>query len=399
MRPFMFATGIENSYPTIALPDGSEKRIDEMEKCGFYRHWKEDFQLTLDLGIDHLRWGPPYYAVHTGPARYDWDFSDLCLQEMQRLGITPIVDLCHFGIPDWLGNFQNPEFPEFFAEYARAFADRYPWVKLYTPINEIYVAALFSARYGWWNERLKSERAFVTALRNMSRANVQAMWAILEETPQAIFIQSESSEYFHAEDPDAQDAADFLNERRFLSLDLSYGYRVNSTVYEYLMENGMTPADLRWFHENHVRWRCVMGNDYYVTNEHLVHVDGTTTGAGEIFGYYVITEQYFDRYHLPVMHTETNMWDPDAVRWLHKEWANVRRLRQDGVPVLGFTWFSLTDQVDWETALREDKGVLNPVGLYDLDRKIRPVGESYRKLIRDWSKILPEESTVLGMAI
>ncbi|MEJ7684476.1 MAG: hypothetical protein WKG06_42845 [Segetibacter sp.] len=29
---FMFATGIENSYPTIQLPDGSTKRVDELEK-------------------------------------------------------------------------------------------------------------------------------------------------------------------------------------------------------------------------------------------------------------------------------------------------------------------------------------------------------------------------------
>jgi len=30
----MFATGIENSYPTILLPDGRVKRVDEMEKTG-----------------------------------------------------------------------------------------------------------------------------------------------------------------------------------------------------------------------------------------------------------------------------------------------------------------------------------------------------------------------------
>jgi hypothetical protein len=37
-------------------------------------------------------------------------------------------------------------------------------------------------------------------------------------------------------------------------------------------------------------------------------------------------------------------------------------------------------------------GRVNPLGLYDLDRKIRPVGESYRKLIRDWREMLPTGS-------
>ena len=60
------------------------------------------------------------------------------------------------------------------------------------------------------------------------------------------------------------------------------------------------------------------------------------------------------------------------------------RLKDDGVPIIGFTWYSLTDQMDWDTTLREDNGHVNPLGLYDLDRKIRPVGKTYRKLIRQW---------------
>ena len=40
---FMFATGIENSYPTIPMPDGTTKRVDEMEKTMHYQHWKQDF--------------------------------------------------------------------------------------------------------------------------------------------------------------------------------------------------------------------------------------------------------------------------------------------------------------------------------------------------------------------
>ena len=47
----------------------------------------------------------------------------------------------------------------------------------------------------------------------------------------------------------------------------------------------------------------------------------------------------------------------------------MHRLRQDGVPIMGFTWYSLTDQVDWDTALREDNGTVNECGLYDLQPK------------------------------
>jgi beta-glucosidase/6-phospho-beta-glucosidase/beta-galactosidase len=395
---FLFATGIENSYPVVTGKDGRDMRVDEMEKCDHYRRWREDFALVRELGLEYLRFGPPYYREHRAPGRYDWEFSDQAFAELRRLGIRPIVDLCHFGVPDWAGNFQNPDWPALFADYARAFAGRFPWIRFYTPVNEIFVTAMFSGQHGWWNERLKSGRAFVTALKHLARANLLAEAAILEVQPNALFIQSESSEYFHAADPDAQERAARFNHKRFLSLDLSYGHDVRGVMYEYLMDHGFTRDEYHWFMDTAAALRpyCIMGNDYYFTNEHLVPKEGDLRGSGEIFGYYVITRQYYERYHLPVMHTETNLGDAErAPAWLWKEWANMIRLKDDGVPIIGFTWYSLTDQMDWDTTLRENNGNVNPLGLYDLDRKIRPVGEAYRKLVAQWRDVLPTESLCL----
>jgi beta-glucosidase/6-phospho-beta-glucosidase/beta-galactosidase len=169
-------------------------------------------------------------------------------------------------------------------------------------------------------------------------------------------------------------------------------------MYEYLLDHGMTREEYHWFLEHQLKTRCVMGNDYYVTNEHVVSKDGTTKPAGEVFGYYVITRQYFTRYRLPVMHTETNLNDPErAIEWLTKEWANMHRLKQDGVPIIGFTWYSLTDQVDWDSALRENAGRINRVGLVDLERNARPVAKYYSRLISEWREILPTESSSLSI--
>ena len=87
------------------------------------------------------------------------------------------------------------------------------------------------------------------------------------------------------------------------------------------------------------------------------------------------------------------------MQWLWKEWANVLRLRNVGIPTVGFTWYSLTDQVDWDTALREQNGNVNPLGLYDLDRNIRNVGKAYKQLIRDWRDVLPASSVCLTVPL
>jgi beta-glucosidase len=397
---FMFATGIENSIPTI---NNGRTRIDQMEKCGHYSRWKEDFDLVEDLGLSVLRYGPPLYRTFLGPGRYDWSFADETFGELRRRNIAPVVDLCHFGVPDWIGNFQNPDFPELFATYARAFAERYPWVQLYTPVNEMYICALFSARYGWWNEQMTADRSFVTALKHIVTANVRAMQEIVAVRPEAIFIQSESTEYFHADNPAALQTAGFRNCERFLSLDLNYGHRVDSEVYEYVMDNGMTREEYHFFLQAKLKHRCIMGNDYYVTNEHRVAADGFTSASGEVFGYDGLTWEYFDRYRIPVMHTETNLAEgpggDEAVLWLWKQWANVMHVRSSGVPIVGFTWYSLTDQMDWDVALREENNRVHPVGLYDLDRNPRAVGRAYKQLIEDWRTVLPTQSVCLQVPV
>jgi hypothetical protein len=150
----------------------------------------------------------------------------------------------------------------------------------------------------------------------------------------------------------------------------------------------MTPDECRFFEDHALRGHCILGSDYYVTNEHHVHPDGSAHGAGETIGYAMIAREYGARYGLPMMHTETNRDEgprgDEACDWLRRQWAVVRSLMRSGVPVVGFTWYSLTDQVDWHVELREARGIVNPRGLYDLERRIRPVGMAYRDVIATW---------------
>lgn len=396
---FIFATGIECSYPTIAGPNGAPRRIDQLEKCGHYHRWREDLRLARELGVRYLRWGPPYWRVHLAPGQYDWEWTDQVLAEIRRLGIIPIVDLCHFGVPDWLGDFQNRDFPRYFAEYARAFAERYPWVFAYTPVNEMYIAAQFSALLGWWNERLQSHEAFVTALGNLARANLEAIMAIVQVHPAAIFVLCESSEHTHARTPSLVDEAEMFNELRFLSLDLVCGRHVDAGMFAYLHDHGMTEEAYLWFFRFNLREHLIIGHDYYPSCEHYMVAPGERAFAGDILGYYSIASSYCARYNLPVMHTETHAPGEQAERWLWKTWANIQQLRHDGLPVCGMTWYSLTDQIDWDTALREENNRVWPVGLFDLDRRLRPVGKAYRELIQAWrnTPLLPNGPlTVVG---
>lgn len=380
----MFAVGIECSCPTI----GDGRRMDQLELTGHYKHWRTDLQIVRDMNVKYLRYGLPIHHVFKGPGEYDWSFPDAVMAWMRELRIIPILDLVHFGLPDWMGSFQNPDWPRYAADYARAVAERYPWVRFFTPVNEVYITAQFSAAFGWWNEKLRNERAFVTNLKHSAEASIRMMRAILETRPLAIFVFSESTEYVHPASPDLVDLARFLNERRFLSLDLLLGNDVSAKVYAWLLECGMTASEYVWFHSHpQLKPHCIMGSDYYITNEHVLQRDGRTVCTGDIYGYYVITKQYYDRYRVPVMHTETNRAGAHATTWLWKEWMNLLRLREDGVPIIGFTWYGLVDMIDWDSALTHPRGHVNPVGLYTLNRRPRKVATEFRKLINEYSPL------------
>ena len=386
---FAFATGIECSNPSIADPkDGRRLRRDLLEECGHYRCLLEDLALVKELGTPCLRYGLPNHLIHLGADRYDWSFADQALAEIRRLGITPILDLLHFGVPDWIGDFQNPEMPLHFATYAGAVAQRYPWVRAYTPVNEIYVAARNSGWDGLWNERLRTERGFVTALKHLVAANLLADAAIVRHRPDAIFVQSESAEYTHHVVTSPSHDVKLRNKLIFLSLDLLYSKSPDADVLMFAQDNGLSRDEFMWFMNSTPAGFQVMGNDYYGHNEKLLLPDGSLVSGEDVLGWYQVTLRYYRRYYKPVMHTETSTPYPELnPRWLWKQWANVLRMRRDGIPVLGFTWYSLTDQMDWDTQLAEKHGRVNACGLYDLDRRPRLVAGEYKKLIREFHGI------------
>ena len=382
---FMFATGIECSYPTI---EKGKVRRDLLEECGHYEHWQQDLQLVKDMGLKVLRYGLPYYKIHKGPGEYDWEFADKAMNEMLRLGITPILDLMHFGVPDWLENFQNPELPVHFADYCGAVAERYPWVRYYTPINEIYVTAKFSAKDGVWNEQLKSDKGFVTALKHLVAASIMGNQQIARHRPDCVIVQSESAEYTHELQAERTPEIQLQNKLRFLSLDLLYAHHPDGEVCAYLRENGLTQQEYDWFMAGEPPGYQIMGNDYYGTNERMILPGGEVIVGSDVMGWFNITHEYYLRYRKPVMHTETNLFDSkEAPTWLWKQWVNILQMRKTGVPVLGFTWYSLIDQVDWNIGLARKEGTVNPCGLFDMDRNPRPVSDAYRQLLKEYGQI------------
>ena len=108
----------------------------------------------------------------------------------------------------------------------------------------------------------------------------------------------------------------------FLSLDLLYANAPSATVGMYLLDNGMTREEYDWFMAGKPPGYQIMGNDYYGRNERIRLADGSIQTSMDVLGWYEITKDYYERYRMPVMHTETNVFEADqAPIWLYKQWV------------------------------------------------------------------------------
>jgi len=375
-RGFVVASGIECSAPLI----GGGVRQDELEKTGHRDRVEEDLALVAAFGIRYLRYGIPFHVVAATPARFDWAWTDRAMAALRTNGLEPIVDLLHFGLPDDLRGFGDPRLAGRFVSFVEAFADRYPWVRYYTPVNEPLISARFSAQLGWWNERRTDDASFVAAIDQAASCAVLGMAAIRARRPDAIFLQSDTCEGYTPAVPAAKEQAQFLNELRFLAWDLTYGRRPGALVTAWLAANGLGEERLAWFTQHGSSESCIVGHDFYAGNEWLVEADGSTHLRDDPGGYAAQARDYHAHFGLPFMLSETNMEGRAAEDWLATVWNDAIALRNEGLPIRGVCWYGFIDHVDWDTALREVNDRPNACGLVGLDRRPHPVGERYRAL-------------------
>jgi len=376
---FVVATGIECSAPMI----GGGIRQDELRKTGHWERYAEDLALVASFGIRYLRYGVPFHVVARGDEAggFDWDWTDRAMESLRAHGIEPILDLLHFGLPDDLAGVGDPRLVPRYERYAAAVAERYPWVRYYTPVNEPFVTAWFSAKEGFWNERRRDDGSFVAALDNVLQCAVRGMELISERRPDAIFIQSDACDLYTAADAAAEEHARFLTERSWVGYDLTYGRDPTPLVLDWLRANGMTARRLDWFAAHGGSERCIIGHDYYRGNERVVDDAGRLRRAGSRRrGFRALALDFFARYELPLMLSETNIAGTHAPGWLAEVWNDAIDLAERGLPIRGFCWYGFVDHVDWDSALTRDRGTVNTCGLVGLDRRPHRVGDVYRRL-------------------
>ena len=134
------------------------------------------------------------------PAPGQWDFSwaDRPLERLLELGIQPVVDLVHYGLPGWIeGAYLHPDFAEYMAEYAGRVAERYRGrIQTYTPLNEPRVTAWYCGRLGWWPPFRRGWRGFVLVMLGVCRGIVQDGRALRSVDPEIVDVHVDATDLY-----------------------------------------------------------------------------------------------------------------------------------------------------------------------------------------------------------
>jgi len=358
-RRLHFAVGIEDTFVPQTRP--GERALDEYELMQHDRFWEQDLRLAAESGASMLRWGIPWYRVNPAPGVWDWAWLDRVVDRLQEQGTELIADLIHYGTPLWLeGEFANPDYDLRVAEYGAAVAERYRGrIGHYTPANEPLLNTMYCGEFGHWPPYLTGDRGFVTVLRAITRGIARTQAAVAEQDPEADFVHVEASFRF-AGDLAAHGAlTEHLAHRAYVVQDLVMG-RVGSEhpLVPYLLANGFSEADLQWARE-HPAIPDVVGVNYYPQHSTELFEAGVELHGGPgalrprrndwTEGLKEVLVSFAKRYEKPVFLTETGFTGTVEERsaWLDASVAAVHELRADGVDVVGYTWWSLTDMVEW----------------------------------------------------
>jgi len=389
---------------------------DQLERTGHAARL-DDLDRFADLGVRTLRY--PILWERTAPdglARADWRWADERLGRLRALGMRPIVGLVHHGSGPRQTSLVDPSFVAGLARFARAVAERYPWVEDYTPVNEPLTTARFSGLYGHWSPHGRDDATFARAVVVQCRAIAAAMRAIRDVNPAARLVQTEDLGKVAATPPLADQAA-FENERRWLTFDLLSG-RVtpHHPMWHDLSGAGVAEAELAHFLEQ----PCppdLLGINHYLTSERFlddrldryppdlhggngraryVDVEAVRVLGAGLAGPETLLRETWERYRRPVAVTEAHLGctREEQVRWLAHVWDGALAARRAGADVRAVTAWSLLGAYDWDSLLTRWDGHYEP-GVFDL-RAPRPRPTALARLVRDLAAGRAPDHPVLG---
>lgn len=315
--------------------------------------YREDLDLARDMGMNAFRFSIEWSRLEPTPGRWDPEavahYRDL-LKACKDRGLTPIVTLLHYTYPAWVDRLGPAGAKGWESKAAIAPYERYvrfvarefgPDIKYYLTFNEPTVLAEAGYLVGLWPPGKTNPAAFINAGRNLIAAHSRAYDAIHALDPDAeVSFNNYAAAYQFALDPSAN-AAPAPGDDWFLK-----------AFANMLVPKRQDGADARALKLDFV------AVDYYKRLSIPVQIIPPSPSDWHVYpeGFSQVLERYHKAFGLPILVAENGLatdnnrpredgWTRE--RYLVEHIAQLQKARAAGVPVFGYTYWTLTDNWEW----------------------------------------------------
>jgi beta-glucosidase/6-phospho-beta-glucosidase/beta-galactosidase len=374
--PTFFMTGFECS--TFVWKD--RERKDYVAATGHDRHLKRDYAAAMDLGIGVVREAIRWPQVDLGNGRYEWSSVKAVQDAATECRITPIWDLCHYGLPDGCDPFSQ-ECLDRFVAYCRAAAEfvtntaEGPY--FFTPINEITFFAAAATDLEWMHPFAKGREDDLK--RALARMDIAGAKAIREVEPQARMVHVDPM--VHAVPPtDRPDLADEAWDEAYREAYEGFDMLAGRLA----PELGGSPEILDIVGVNSYHYsQVVLKEDK--SREILGPRDERRKPLSELLQF------AWERYRRPIIIGETSGFQENRAQWLRMTMEESLKAINAGVDLHGVCLYPFVDLPDWFN------GKWAKIGIYDVADKEtfeRVPCDAYIEELRRWQKLLDQPENV-----
>lgn len=392
--------------------------------CGHYENYKPDVALMKEIGLKHYRFSISWTRVlPDGNGKVNESglmFYSNLVDELLNAGIEPIITLYHWDLPYQLykkGGWKNPEIVEWFSQYTKliveTLSDR---VRYWITINEPQMFIGLGYQLGI---HAPFEQNSIEELVKISHYTLMAHGAAVKTIRKYAKLKSivgmapTGNVYIpENEEKEIVETArkkSFVCQSNFFTMGNSWwadpvflgdypkeAYEVMPEAMRIVKKEDLElisqPLDFYGF--NVYQGTVTFSEKKETYNEYSYQGCPKTMCGWNVTPevMYWSCKFLFERYQVPVFVTENGMsgmdWisldgqvhDMQRIDFLHRYLLNVKRAVEEGIPVLGYTCWSVMDNLEWNRGYDERFGLIY-VDYRTLKRTIKDSGYWYRDVI------------------
>lgn len=385
--------------------------------CDHYHRYKEDAALMKDIGLNSYRFSISWCRIMPEEGKINpkgIQFYKNLIAELKANGIIPLVTLYHWDLPIWLqkqGGWECKKIVDLYCQYVQACVDAFSedvqwWMTFNEPTCFIILGNLMGMQAPFKHRIF----TFKKQLRNMLLAHGEAVKLIRQraKTPPKIGIVMAAGAYI----PDGDTEAD-LEYARKMTFESSVGTTSNSLYMDPIvlkkpvsfLKGKLSKEDLDIISQP---IDFIGINTYQPINPRVKKQDGTSyvNEKKSTMGWvidarclYWCVRFYHERYGLPVFVTENGIAVDDTVsedgtvhdslreEYIRDHLRELHKACAEGIPVLGYQHWSLTDNFEWAEGYGPRFGLIH-IDYATQKRTVKDSAYYYKRIIESNGDLL-----------